>query len=395
MIPVPARHLAVSGRAAATRVRAPRPGRHRPRLWRWLSLIGLAMTLPSTAWASNWPAWEQFASAYVQNDGRVVDWTTEARSISEGQAYALFFALVAQDRDRFERILTWTENNLAQGDLSEHLPAWLWGLDEHARWGVLDPNPAADANLWLAYTLLEAARLWRRSDLHDTAVALLDRIAEQEVQRAGPETVLLPGPQGFVSAAGLRLNPSYWPPFQLKYLASVQPDGPWQALLDSYLHLLPDLSPGGRVPDWFLLTEVGPRLDTESGGAGSYDAIRVYLWAGFGPDELPEAQQLRRALAPYAELVRAIGRPPERWYPDGRAPVGIAPPGFDAALVPFFAAIDAPDLAQAARQRLAQARVGDLLGVPARYYDQVLSLFGEGYDQRRFRFGPDGRLELP
>lgn len=345
--------------------------------------------------AAAWPAWESFATAYVQEDGRVVDWTTEARTVSEGQAYALFFALVAGDRTRFDRILGWTETHLAQGSLADNLPAWLWGRDEHARWRVLDPNPASDADLWLSYTLFEAGRLWRRPALADKGRALLDRVASREVAAAGPHRLLLPGPEGFVSEDGLRLNPSYWPPFQLAYFAAVQPQGPWKAVLDDFLHFLPEWTPGGRVPDWFLLTEVGPRLDRASGGQGSYDAVRVYLWAAFGPDGLPAAQQLRRSLRPFADSVRALGRPPERWYPDGRAPQGIAPPGFDAVLAPFFDAVDAPDLAAAARQRVEQARVGGLLGVPARYYDQVLALFGEGFSEHRFGFGPDGRLELP
>jgi endoglucanase len=75
----------------------------------------------------HWLAWEAFAKVFVQADGRVIDRTAGDRSTSEAQAYGLFFALVANDRPRFERILGWTANNLAQGDLSTHLPAWLWG----------------------------------------------------------------------------------------------------------------------------------------------------------------------------------------------------------------------------------------------------------------------------
>ncbi len=379
----------MSAPAARGTARGPRP-------WpAWLAGFVLLLTAPGLWALTAWPAWDAFAASYVQDDGRVVDWTTEARTVSEGQAYALFFALVAGDRARFERILDWTATHLARGDLAQHLPAWLWGRDEHERWRVLDENPASDADLWLSYTLLEAGRLWSRPLWTRLGLAMLDQIAAREVRSAGPHRVLMPAPQGFISDQGLRLNPSYWPPFQFAYFAAVQPDGPWQQLLDDYQYFLPDLSPGGRVPDWFVLTEYGPRLDLESGGQGGYDAIRVYLWAAFGPAELPAAQALRRELRPFADLVHAIGRPPERWYPDGRAPHGVAPPGYDAALAPFFDAVGAPGLAQAARQRVAQARVGDLLGVPARYYDQVLALFGEGFSEHRFGFGHDGRLELP
>lgn len=54
---------------------------------------------------------------------------SDARKIStsEGQSYGLFFALAANDRAGFDKLLTWTQNNLAEGDLKQHLPGWLWG----------------------------------------------------------------------------------------------------------------------------------------------------------------------------------------------------------------------------------------------------------------------------
>ena len=72
----------------------------------------------------------------------------------------MFFALVANDHARFDRMLAWTEVNLAQGDLTLHLPAWYWAKDSSGKWKVQDPNSASDADVWMAYTLLEAGRLW-------------------------------------------------------------------------------------------------------------------------------------------------------------------------------------------------------------------------------------------
>ncbi|MDP3295641.1 MAG: cellulose synthase complex periplasmic endoglucanase BcsZ [Nevskia sp.] len=357
--------------------------------------LGLLLKVPAATATAGWPAWEQFAAGYIRDDGRVVDWTDHARSTSEGQSYALFFALVAGDRLRFEQVLVWSRANLAGGDLKTSLPAWHWGQTGETSWGVVDPNSASDADLWIAYALLQAGRLWKRDDYSAEAHALLGLVEAQEVCRAGPLTLLLPGHTGFETEAGIRLNPSYLPPFLLRQLIAVRPRGPWQAVLNSYLKLLPALTPGGRIPDWYLLTAEGPRLDVSSDGRGGYDAIRNYLWAGFGAESVPEAHALLMALKPYLALLRGVGRTPETWYPDGRAPAGIGPPGFDAALLPFLTAAGADDLAAEARARLASARIGDLLGSPARYYDQVLALFGEGHDQKRFRFGQDGRLELP
>ena len=90
----------------------------------------------------HWGAWLSFARVFVQADGRVIDRTAGSRSTSEAQAYTLFFALVANDRARFERVLHWMVNNLAEGSLETNLPAWLWGLREDGSWGVRDANPA-------------------------------------------------------------------------------------------------------------------------------------------------------------------------------------------------------------------------------------------------------------
>ncbi len=81
-----------------------------------LSVLMLAAGQVSAA--CQWPAWEQFKKAYVSAEGRVID-PSDARKIttSEGQSYALFFALAANDRQGFDKLFQWTQNNLAQGDL--------------------------------------------------------------------------------------------------------------------------------------------------------------------------------------------------------------------------------------------------------------------------------------
>ena len=69
----------------------------------------------------SWPLWNRYAGTFISGDGRVIDRTAGDRTTSEGQAYALFFSLVANDRALFQRLLAWTEQNLAQGDLARFL----------------------------------------------------------------------------------------------------------------------------------------------------------------------------------------------------------------------------------------------------------------------------------
>src|SRR5262245_59484834 len=82
------------------------------------------------------PLWKSYTAQFMDDQTRVIDHDDGERTTSEAQAYSMFFALVANDRPRFDRLLQWTELNLASGDLAAHLPAWLWGRDPKTnRWG--------------------------------------------------------------------------------------------------------------------------------------------------------------------------------------------------------------------------------------------------------------------
>jgi hypothetical protein len=161
----------------------------------------------------NWPQWDAFIKAHVQADGRVIDYGPPAQTTSEGQSYGLFFALVNNDRATFDRVLTWTQSNLSAGDLAAHLPAWRWGERPDSSYGVIDQNSAGDSDLWIAYDLAEAGRLWREPRYTSIAKAMIVQIGNREVfDLPGLGPMLAPGSVGFALAADLwRLNPSYTP----------------------------------------------------------------------------------------------------------------------------------------------------------------------------------------
>ncbi|WP_430869785.1 glycosyl hydrolase family 8 [Cupriavidus basilensis] len=67
------------------------------RLTRWLFAGAMAAaTVASGAATCPWPDWKDFRRNTISAEGRVVDASSEQRvTVSEGQAYGLFFALVA------------------------------------------------------------------------------------------------------------------------------------------------------------------------------------------------------------------------------------------------------------------------------------------------------------
>lgn len=342
-----------------------------------------------------WPRWDAFKRDFVSADGRVIDvGSADSRTVSEGQAYGLFFALVANDRRTFDTILAWTENNLAQGDLSARLPAWLWGRAPDGAWRVLDANAASDADLWIAYTLVEAGRLWHERSYAARGALLAKRVLDDETASVpGLGLTLLPGPTGFRLAGGVyRVNPSYSPPQVIRGLAARLPDDRrWAALAASTGRVLLDTAPKGFSPDWALYragTGFGP--DPQTHAESAYNAIRVYLWAGMLDRADPLAAPLLARFAPFADMIAAHGVPPERVD----TTTGVAGPndgngGFSAAAVPFLEARGQPALADAQA-----ARVDTLARQSAPgYYTSVLTLFGLGWRDGRYRFGADGSLD--
>ncbi len=338
----------------------------------------------------NWQAWQDYKEDFLQDDGRVIDYFAEARSTSEGQAYSLFFALVAGDRPAFDRILKWTQLNLSGGDLSSRLMAWKWGQRPDRSWGVIDGNPAGDADVWLAYTLHQAGNLWNDAALRDVAGRVRTRIeSELVVSVPGAGLVLLPGAEGFsLPGGGWQLNPSYLPLPVLRGLAKEAPRGPWRGLMKSALVMFDAVTPQRMAPDWVVVHPgTGFRLDPTIGTAGSYDAIRNYLWAGMMPAWDPDKARLMSRLRGMRTTLESRPVPPESIDALTGRGEGAGSLGYSAALLPFLASVGA---GKALAQQ--QARLADFRRSPKVYYERALMLFGLGWMDGRYRFERDGHL---
>ena len=369
-------------------------------LWlRRRSGIWLALALWSSPLGAetplNWPLWDSFCRHAIQSDGRVIERRAADRTTSEGQAYALFFALVANDRRRFEVLLSWTVNNLARGDMHNQQPAWLWGLDSASQWRVLDANPAADADFWLAYTLMQAGHLWQVPDYTALGLSLLRQIQiSQQVTLIGFGPSILPGRQGFALAPSRwRLNPSYFVPQQLRVFAQADPSGPWQAMAEKLPVLLRQASPAGFVPDWIVYdADQGWRPDVETGAIGSYDAIRMYLWVGMMDPTDPSRAVLLRSMEGMRRALQAAPSTIESIDTVTGAARGKTPAGFTAALLPYLIAHRETALAERLLLQLRAMQKKEFLSAQSAYYDQILALFGVGFVEKRFRFNAKGGL---
>ncbi|HEY9098005.1 MAG TPA: cellulose synthase complex periplasmic endoglucanase BcsZ [Thiobacillus sp.] len=334
--------------------------------WTLFFLIPAAAGQGCQQWQTDWAA---FKSAYLEPDGRVIA-NDKLQSHSEGQAYSLFFALVANDPVRFETILNWTNSHLAHGKLSHRLPAWLWGKREDGSWGVLDDNSASDADILLAYTLGEASRLWSRPDYRVLANAVAQHILRDETTSLpGLGLLVLPGKVGF-SGPPWKLNPSYYPTIVLRRMATLHTPE-WKKIVQTAYRLLAQAAPNGVEPDWLYYDKRGVYGRTK----GSYDAIRTYLWAGM--DKSIEGDELVVQLAPFLRIASTLGHVPESVDPLSLHAEGKGSSGFDASITTI-------------QKRQGHDVVHPVSGNTG-YYTQSLSLFGTGY-MIAFDMGPTGEL---
>ena len=366
---------------------------------RLLLAAALAGAMPATALAAAsgpclgpWKEWRQFVDRHIEENGRVVDFVNpDLRSTSESQSYGLFFALVDNDPFLFERILAWTRRHLSNGRAALNLPAWLWGRSPDGRWRVLDHNTASDGELWIAYALVEAGRLWNRPGFVQAGRQILALMRKAEiVELPGFGPMLLPGNQGYVHGNGWLLNPCYLPLFVFRRFAALEPAGPWKRLAERSVELMRQAAPNGFAPDWTRWNGRSFVIDPDKGPMGSYDAIRTYLWAGMTDAADPLRKPMLEALSGPLRMLRAQGAFAERVDVRNGVGVGTPPPGFAAALLPYLSALGQPALVRA------QAALVPSSGPAAdalTYYDRCLLLFGKGWLDRRYRISADGRLQ--
>ena len=323
-------------------------------------------------------SWRAYERGFIQRDGRVIDRADHDVTTSEGQAYALHRAVWIDDRRAFDRLLRWTRDNL-QGGEPTALPAWRWGQRDDGTWGVIDPNPAADADVWMAHALLAAADQWGDPAYRDQAVGLIATVWEEEVAQVGPWRVLLPGPWAR-DEHPIPVNPSYWFFPAFRAFAAVDPGHPWMELVDHGYALLGAWMAGHRLPpDWAHLDpDSGVRLPDPAHRPESaiygFEAMRVplNLAADVAWFDETRGRALLVTVAHLGRRWRADGRLAARMHADGSPAVDYEHPALYGALLPAWG-VGRPDDADALYQRhldplLRRGRWGD----PDDYYAQNL-----------------------
>lgn len=221
--------------------------------------------------------WEAFTRRFMAADGRIVDTANRGISHSEGQGYAMVFAVHFNDRARFDQLWRWTRRNLARP--RDALAAWRFDPSSSLR--VSDMNNATDGDIFIAWGLLLAAERWNEPEYRAAAVRIAADILRCCVVEFRQRVVMLPGAHGFQDAQGVVVNLSYYAFPALRALSRAVPDPRWARLENDGVALIRDGGFGrwGLPPDWLLLPADGspPRPAARWPARFSWDAVRVPL----------------------------------------------------------------------------------------------------------------------
>ncbi|MEN0060814.1 MAG: glycosyl hydrolase family 8 [Myxococcota bacterium] len=268
-------------------------------------------------------AFSDYIDRFVQPDGRVVDHAAGGITTSEGQSYALVRAVWSNDRDSFDRVRQWMRDNLQHGDPTA-LPAWKWGQQPDGSWGILDQNPATDADLFVAYALILGAERWGAPDMQAQALAILERVWNEETAVVDGHRVLLPGPWA-ANKPVLRLNPSYSLPFAYRVFAKVDTAHDWASFVDDTYWMFDAVTNDlGLQPDWVWMDattgQVVPAPDGEVEQLGfGFEAMRV-PWTLAAEARWYDDARAKALLKRYQSLR-------ERYHRTGGLPAVIEPDG--------------------------------------------------------------------
>lgn len=239
---------------------------------------------PAAAFERGWAA---YRDRFVQPDGRVVDTYNGNITHSESLGFAMLLAANAGDQRSFQSIWRWTRGHLQRED---KLFYWKW--DPHAETPIPDKNNASDGDIFIAWSLLIAARRWRDDGLRAEADAIIDALERYSVvSLKDGSLVLLPGRFHFTGEQGITLNPSYYVFPALQEIAVHRGGLFWQRVYEDGLTWVQRSGFGAHdLPaDWQLIAPDGTLgLSGDHPPRFGYDAIRVPLylvWAGHGREE--------------------------------------------------------------------------------------------------------------
>ncbi|WP_417696331.1 glycosyl hydrolase family 8 [Psychromonas sp.] len=239
-------------------------------------LLPQFLSFERTPYQKNWIAYkEQFIT-----DGQVIDGENDNLSNSEGQGFALLFAVFSNDRKQFEKIWAWTQQHMQREDylFREQVSSSEQACDK----ACISSKPnASNGDIIIAWALLAAENKWDRQIYLVEGFRVLDAIKAKLIDKKYGYQLVLPTEKGVdVGDQSEQINLSYWvfPAFNL--FSEVTGDPIWAEVYQSGISLM-EWARFGRwsLPaDWMILSEDKVTLEGASSSKYGESANRLPLY---------------------------------------------------------------------------------------------------------------------
>jgi len=285
-----------------------------------LLFLSCAITAPAAAASPHELStlWEVYKSTYIQG-GRVVSLDEGGLTTSEGQGYAMLRAVWSNDRDTFDRVWTWTHENLQVR--RDNLFAWKW-KDQ-----VLDLHSATDADTDIALALILAGRRFSEPSYTEEARNILASLWNAEVLPIGGRNFIVSGDWS-IAEEYPTIHVAYLAPYAYAVFAKEDPGHQWSSLIESsyaVLHWIYFDQNLTLPPETIFIGKKDGQLFVKHPQTGQtssfgYDAVPIFWrvaldqqWHG-----RRDSAELRRRMMVFFEKEWAEkGRFLDRYGPDG------------------------------------------------------------------------------
>jgi endoglucanase len=202
----------------------------------------------STLLKAHFESWRKtFLKTLPDQSAIIIDPSQGNRAVSEGFGYGLLLSLYFNDRASFDAILKgYQKNTQSRGD---GLSAWL--MD--SKGNITSRDNAIDADIDVAWALLEAGIKWPGSNYKTSALKIIASIGEKALVKVNGKTYLLPSSEAydFTKGEDFILNPSYFNFLAFKEFAEVDPSHNWMGIINASYEIIDKcLAKFGFVPDW-------------------------------------------------------------------------------------------------------------------------------------------------
>jgi endo-1,4-beta-D-glucanase Y len=227
--------------------------------------------------------WQNYQAEYLEvGDYRTLDRSRDNITTSEGESYTMLRAVWLGDKTVYDEQLNWAKDNL-QHKTGDHLFAWLFGERPDGSYGILTAQggntTASDADTDIALSLVFAYSRWQDPTYVRDARDIIRDIWNQEVITINGVPYLTADnfEKGSASPTVI-VNPSYLSPYAYRIFAEVDPQDPWNELVNSSYTVIGDsmkmnldaTSSANLPPDWITINKT-------TGAIAAYDQTQTAI----------------------------------------------------------------------------------------------------------------------